>query len=60
MAYMITDSGRERAREILDRNQYMGPAPVPLHEYNTAVRRQAHGRVMAPGLSNLRPRIELA
>jgi hypothetical protein len=40
MAYMITESGRERAREILDRNQYMGPAPVPLHDYNRAVMRQ--------------------
>ena len=40
LAYMITDSGRERAREILDRNQYMGPAPVPLADYNNAVRRQ--------------------
>ena len=40
LAYMITDSGRERAREILDRNQYMGPAPVPLREYNEAVRQQ--------------------
>ena len=41
MAFMITEGGRERAREILDRNQYMGPAPVPLHEYNNAVRRQS-------------------
>ena len=40
LAYMITESGRERAREILDRNQYMGPAPVPLHDYNEAVLRQ--------------------
>jgi hypothetical protein len=40
LAYMITESGRERAREILDRNQYMGPAPVPLSEYNDSVRRQ--------------------
>jgi hypothetical protein len=40
MAFMITEGGRERAREILDRNQYMGPAPVPLHEYNQAVLRQ--------------------
>jgi hypothetical protein len=40
LAYMITDAGRERAREILDRNQYMGPAPVPLAEYNQAVRMQ--------------------
>src|ERR1035437_280967 len=41
MAFMITEDGRERAREILDRNQYMGPAPVPLHEYNQAVLRQS-------------------
>jgi predicted ATPase with chaperone activity len=41
LAYMITESGRERAREILNRNQYMGPAPVPLAEYNNAVVRQA-------------------
>jgi predicted ATPase with chaperone activity len=41
LAFMITESGRERAREILDRNQYMGPAPVPLHEYNQAVLRQS-------------------
>jgi predicted ATPase with chaperone activity len=40
LAYMITESGRERAREILDRNQYMGPAPVPLREYNESVRLQ--------------------
>src|ERR1700716_3476350 len=41
LAYMITESGRERAREILNRNQYMGPAPVPLADYNHAVVRQA-------------------
>src|SRR5258708_5511222 len=55
LAFMITESGRERAREILDRNQYMGPAPVPLHEYNQAVLRQAlpaplatHARLRRP------------
>ena len=41
MAFMITEGGRERAREILDRNQYMGPAPVPLHDYNNSVRQQS-------------------
>jgi predicted ATPase with chaperone activity len=40
LAYMITDTGRERAREILERNQYMGPAPVPLPEYAESVVRQ--------------------
>jgi predicted ATPase with chaperone activity len=40
LGYMITESGRERAREILDRNQYMGPAPVRLEDYNYAVQNQ--------------------
>src|SRR5437879_5306472 len=49
LAYMITDQGRERAREILDRNQYMGPAPVPLHDYNDAVRRPGSPENFARG-----------
>src|SRR5512137_2543558 len=28
--YALTDLGRERARQYLDVNQYVGPAPVPL------------------------------
>ena len=38
--YAITDRGGIRAREILNRNQYIGPAPVPLQAYNKAIRRQ--------------------
>jgi predicted ATPase with chaperone activity len=38
--YAITDRGGVRAREVLNRNQYIGPAPVPLQAYNTAIRRQ--------------------
>jgi hypothetical protein len=31
--YALTDLGRERARALLDVNSYIGPAPVPLHQY---------------------------
>jgi hypothetical protein len=38
--YVITDHGRARAKEALDRCQYVGPAPVPLDTYADWVRRQ--------------------
>jgi hypothetical protein len=31
--YALTDVGRDRARQYLDANQYVGPAPVPLEAY---------------------------
>jgi hypothetical protein len=31
--YALTDTGRERARQYLDVNQYVGPAPVPFDTY---------------------------
>jgi hypothetical protein len=31
--YALTDLGRDRARQYLDANQYVGPAPVPLEAY---------------------------
>ncbi len=36
----ITNRGSVRAREVLDRGQYAGPAPVALTAYNKAMRRQ--------------------
>src|SRR5215813_6453545 len=36
----LTDSGRTRAREALDFNQYAGPAPVPMDQYIEFVRKQ--------------------
>ena len=39
----LTESGRNRAREYLDANQYAGPAPVSLDQYAAMVRRQKHG-----------------
>lgn len=38
--YLISSYGRERAREVLSRNQYVGPAPVPIDLYAEAVRAQ--------------------
>ncbi len=32
--YVISESGRARARELMDQNQYVGPAPVKLDAYN--------------------------
>jgi predicted ATPase with chaperone activity len=42
--YQITAAGIARAREAMDRNQYAGAVPVPIHVYNEAVSRQSGGR----------------
>lgn len=39
--YAITDRGSERAKELLERSQYVGPAPVTLDEYRQSVRAQS-------------------
>jgi DNA-binding MarR family transcriptional regulator len=36
----LSEAGRNRARECLDFNQYLGPLPVPLDQYSDFVRRQ--------------------
>lgn len=38
--FALSESGRSVAREYLDTNQYSGPAPVPLYQYNYFVRNQ--------------------
>jgi hypothetical protein len=38
--FALTESGRARAREHLESNQYCGPAPVPLHQYVSLIRQQ--------------------
>jgi hypothetical protein len=38
--FALTDTGRNQARECLESNQYAGPAPVPLEQYASMVRRQ--------------------
>ena len=57
--YVISAKGSEKAREVLDRGQYVGPAPVPLEDYTEAFRKQPlqnvaiHQRVMHQALSHL-------
>jgi predicted ATPase with chaperone activity len=38
--FFLTESGRNLGREFLENNQYAGPAPVPLYQYQELVRRQ--------------------
>ena len=42
--YALTDLGRDRARQYLDVNQYVGPAPVPLASYVATMRELAATR----------------
>jgi hypothetical protein len=42
--YALTDLGRDRARQYLDANQYVGPAPVPLASYVAYMRALQQGR----------------
>jgi len=42
--FALTDTGRIRAREGLETNQYLGPAPVPLSQYVQQVVRQRPGK----------------
>jgi hypothetical protein len=57
--YTLTDLGIERARQYLEVNQYVGPAPVPLAQYEVMTRRQSvstvriNQDVMRRGLSHL-------
>ena len=38
--FALSEAGRNLAREYLETNQYSGPAPVPLYQYNYFVRQQ--------------------
>lgn len=42
--YSITDKGGERARELLQRNRYVGPCPVTLEHYIEVVKQQSRIR----------------
>src|SRR3972149_3825595 len=47
--YALTEKGAEKAAETLERNQYIGPTPVPFEEYVEVVKQQSvrQGRVDA-------------
>jgi hypothetical protein len=51
--YILTDLGRDRANQYMDVSRYVGPAPVPLSQYNAYVRAcmAAKGPVDADRLS---------
>ncbi len=57
--YSITAKGSAKAREVLERSQYVGPAPVSLTAYCSAIRRQSvramtvNQRLMSQALSTL-------
>lgn len=44
--YALSDKGYEKATEALDRNQYVGPAPVPLRDYVQVVKKQSVRRAV--------------
>jgi DNA polymerase III delta prime subunit len=47
--YRLTDQGGARARDAMERSQYLGPVPVPLEAYNQAISLQtAAGRRVTP------------
>ncbi|HLF72008.1 MAG TPA: ATP-binding protein [Dehalococcoidia bacterium] len=39
--YALTERGNEKAAEALERNQYVGPAPIPFDEYVKVVHEQS-------------------
>ncbi|GBG13149.1 uncharacterized protein NMK_0687 [Novimethylophilus kurashikiensis] len=41
ISYNLTDLGRDRAEEFLQKSQYVGPAPVSLHDYVEQVHKQS-------------------
>jgi len=41
--YKLTGAGEERAREAMDRCQYVGPVPVPVSQYTKAIELQTSG-----------------
>src|SRR2546428_7266210 len=41
MGYQLSEQGRARARELLERDHYVGPAPVRFAAYETSIREQA-------------------
>jgi predicted ATPase with chaperone activity len=57
--YTITNKGAARARELLERTTYVGPAPVPWDEYVKAIKAQGTKRlkvnppIMQQALSHL-------
>jgi predicted ATPase with chaperone activity len=41
--YKLTEAGEDRAKEAMERSQYVGPAPVPVPNYSKALELQTKG-----------------
>lgn len=47
--YVISNAGRTRARELMELNEYVGPAPVTLEAYTNMVKAQSFaGQIVTP------------
>ncbi|MCS7259220.1 MAG: ATP-binding protein [Anaerolineae bacterium] len=46
--YRLTEEGKARARDAMERSQYVGPLPVPLAKYNKAILLQAQRSLVTP------------
>ncbi len=42
--YILTDSGKQRARDALERSLYVGPVPIPIHYYARGMELQTQTR----------------
>jgi len=42
--YTLTDAGEQRARDAMERSQYVGPVPVPIPYYNRGIELQTRQR----------------
>jgi predicted ATPase with chaperone activity len=42
--YTLTDAGKQRARDAMDRSLYVGPVPVPIHYYSRGIELQTQKR----------------
>src|SRR5437868_10124377 len=46
--YVLTELGTGRARDALERSQYIGPVPVPIEVYTDAILQQSEVRSKIP------------
>ncbi len=46
--YRLTEEGKARARDAMERTQYVGPLPVPLTKYSKAILLQARRSLVTP------------
>jgi predicted ATPase with chaperone activity len=42
--YTLTDAGKQRARDAMERSLYVGPVPVPIHYYSRGIELQTQHR----------------